>query len=218
MEEDDVPNMSRISWLIAFLPLLAMIAIMLFTQLAVAKRIEGSNTADVVDYKLTADGRYTVYRAIREADGAIELYSVPTNGGTPVRLNRTLALERAVGAYQVSADGRWVVYLAPQDNPDRNELYSVPTTGSAEDIIKLSNTQALRGKVLQFHITPDSRRVAYIVSQITEGTNELYSVAIEGPATASVRLSESVELNSQAFNFQFEPDGQVTDQISQEED
>ena len=45
---------------------------------------------DVQDFKISPDGTHVVYLADQITDGFIELFSVPINGGTAVRLNLSL--------------------------------------------------------------------------------------------------------------------------------
>ena len=46
--------------------------------------------------------------------------------------------------------------------------------------------------MLEFNISPDSARVVYRADQLTDGTGELFSVSILGPATSGVRLNRTL--------------------------
>jgi hypothetical protein len=50
----------------------------------------------ITNFRTSPNGRYAVYRADQDTDGVIELYSVLSEGGNPVRLNPLLPTGRKV--------------------------------------------------------------------------------------------------------------------------
>jgi hypothetical protein len=58
-----------------------------------------------------------------------ELFSVPIDGGAPVRLNAPLAPGGIVTDMEISPDSARVVYRADQDQDNVFELFSVPLAG-----------------------------------------------------------------------------------------
>ena len=95
--------------------------------------------ADVLDFKISPDGRWVVYRHDAEVDEARQLYSVPLAGGTPVRLCGILPSGSAVRRFCISPDSTRVGYIAGQDPPNLPAVYSVPIAGPAWAGVKLNN-------------------------------------------------------------------------------
>ena len=80
---------------------------------------------DVKNAMISPDGQWVVYRADQDTNDAIELYSVPIDGGTPTRLNGPLpAASEVLYAFDISPDSARVVYAAPQDTTGKVELYN----------------------------------------------------------------------------------------------
>jgi Tol biopolymer transport system component len=87
------------------------------------------------------------------------------------------------------ADSSRVVYVAQQDTDGDYEIYSVPITGGTAT--KLNTTLAPGGDVSfeSFFISPNNNTVIYLADQDTNGTNELFSVAIGGRAVTKLNAS-----------------------------
>jgi len=81
------------------------------------------------------------------------------------------------------------VYWAEQDTDGVFELYCVPSDGPATASVKISGPLVENGDVSWYKISPDSARVVYVADQQVDGTLELYSVPIAGPADAWVKLN-----------------------------
>jgi hypothetical protein len=114
----------------------------------------------------------------QESDGALELFSIPTSGPAPTRLNDPLVANGNVVFFSISPDGTNVVYLADQDTDEGFELFSVPITGGTP--VKLNDTLVLNGNVLDFLIDPGSSTVIYRADQDVDQVFDLYSVPISG--------------------------------------
>jgi Tol biopolymer transport system component len=151
--------------------------------------VEGGNAGD---FAISPNGQWVVYRADRDIDEVYELFSVPIHGGTPVRLNAALPAGSVVWQFQISADSRRVVYIAPQQVAGRNELFSVPIEGPAGAATKLNGPLVPGGYVGYLEISPDARRVAYTAVQVAVGVQELYSVPIDGPSSAGIKLNPAL--------------------------
>jgi hypothetical protein len=81
---------------------------------------------DVVDFLLSPDGQYVLYRADQDTDNVSELYSVPSAGpaSAGVKLNGVLVADGDVhSGFQVSPDSGRVVYMADQQTDEVRELY-----------------------------------------------------------------------------------------------
>jgi hypothetical protein len=71
------------------------------------------------------------------AESVKQLYNVPIDGGTAIKLNDTLALGGIVYTSLISPDSSRVVYLAEQEAENVREIYSVPIDGGV--ITKLNS-------------------------------------------------------------------------------
>jgi Tol biopolymer transport system component len=161
---------------------------------------------DVTTFEISPDGRYAVYRADQDTDGANELYSVLLGGGSPIRLNPLLPFGRNVISFQISPDSSRVVYIADQETTTVFELYSVPLRGPAAAGIKLNGALVALGNVIQFQISPDGSRVVYRADQQTDTVLELYSVPLGGPAAAGIKLNGALVAGGNVTNFRITPD------------
>jgi Tol biopolymer transport system component len=201
-----------------------MMASLLTPQLALAAFIKLSGTmptfGDVQDFQISPDGQYVVYRADQDTDEAIELYSVPMNGGIPVRLNGALPTGSDVADnYKISPDSSRVIYRADQQIDEVWELYSVPLAGPASAGVKLNGALVANGNVWKIEISPDSSRVIYLADQQTDGVLELYSVPLAGPAGAGVKLNGALVAGGDVIYFQVSPDSsRVVYQADQQTD
>jgi len=110
---------------------------------------------DVVNFKINPDSSSVIYRADQETNDILELYNVTIKGGSRVKLNHEMEIERGsigddVHAFELSPDGGKVVFEASwvnhiQNYPDFGnifsfnvyELFSVPINGPASEEIKI---------------------------------------------------------------------------------
>lgn len=165
-------------------------------------------------FLFSPDSTLVVYRADKETDEVIELFSVPVGGGTSTKLNDTLADggDVAINApftvddrvFHVSPDSGRVVYLADQDTEDVLELFSVPIDGGGST--KLNGTLVEGGEVdfQRKRISPDGTRVVYRADQNAFRVPELFSVPIAG-GTAT-QLNEALAFGGAVTYFVFTPD------------
>ena len=160
---------------------------------------------DVSSYQVSPDGSTVVYRADRDTDDVLEIYSVPIGGGPSTKLNDTLPRGGDVAAdFQISPDGSTVVYRADQDSDNVDELYSVPIGGGPST--KLNGPLTVGGDVRSAQISPDGSTVVYRADQDTNFTYELYSVPIGGGP--SIKLNGTLPGGGEvAAGFQVSPDG-----------
>ena len=114
----------------------------------------------------------------------------------PCRLSTGLPPSYARQQPILTPDGDTVVFEHTADAGNTRELYSIPVRGGA-DPVRLDPPQAPPSR--QITITPDGERVLYL-SDRAQG-RALFSVPINGPASAAVRLSPAV-----LGSFQVSPD------------
>ena len=110
---------------------------------------------DVENFKINPNSSSVIYRADQETNDILELYNVPIKGGSRVKLNHEMEIERGsigddVHAFELSPDGSKVVLEASWVNHIDNypeyldefsfnvyELFSVPINGPASEEIKI---------------------------------------------------------------------------------
>jgi hypothetical protein len=172
----------------------------------------GGTSLHVNNFELSPDGNWVLYQASLDETFFWDLYSVPVVGpaSSGVVLNPPFeegSYGLAIG-FQISSDSSRVVYHADQDTPLNVELYSVPIRGPASAGVKLNPPLVENGAISwgSFRITPDSSRVIYMADQDTYLVNELYSVPIEGPASACTKLNGALVVDGDVRDYRISPD------------
>ncbi len=157
--------------------------------------VEYSDVRD--DFLVSPDGLTVVYRFDPDVSGQYELYSVPSAGGTPVKLNTPLPSGGDVAIARITPDGSTVVYIADQQSDGHFSLYSVPISGGSPttlvDLVR--STGALE-------LTPDGAQVIFANrAGSSYGPVRLYSVPLGG----GVPFVLSDELST-GYSFKLSPD------------
>jgi Tol biopolymer transport system component len=161
--------------------------------------------------QFSPNGNHVVYFADQNADNVNELFSVPSAGGTAVKLNGTLVANGDVGSngILISPDSSRVIYTADQNTDNTFEIFSVPIAGGTA--VKLSGPMVAGGNVALGSggrgISPDGSRVIYVADQNTDEVQELFSVPITGGT--AVKLSGPMALGGdvQSISVSFSPNG-----------
>lgn len=131
-----------------------------------------------LDYDISPDSNYVVYKADVDTDDTTELYSVPISGTTPVKLNPPLVLDGDVDRFAITPDSQFVFYIADQEVENRQELYRIPITGGIA--VKMNADLVVGGNIRSFRIDPENNYVVYEGDQETNEVFELWSVPIIG--------------------------------------
>jgi Tol biopolymer transport system component len=169
--------------------------------------------------QISPDSSRVLYQADQTTDGVLEIYSVPSTGGTAVKLNGPLVLGGDVDEQDFSPDSIRVVYDADQTTDDVVELFIVPATGGTA--IKLNGPLVAGGDVSGFYsFSPDSSRVVYKADQVMNDVSELFSVPgtggtavkLNGPLVAGGGVSSGVEFSSDSSRVLYMAD-QNTDEV-----
>ncbi|MCB8943370.1 MAG: hypothetical protein H6658_06420 [Ardenticatenaceae bacterium] len=153
-------------------------------------------------FKISQDSSRVIFLTDWEFENDFELFSVPIDGGTPVRLNSDLPPNGAVVDFELSQDGSRVVYLAYQDAFNILELFAVPVAGGAK--YQLNDTLVPGGNVYNFVISPDSSQVVYVADQEMQGVWELYVVPLADPTADAVKLNPPLVANGDVAYYQLE--------------
>jgi Tol biopolymer transport system component len=118
---------------------------------------------------------FIAFPAIASTD-ADKLVSVPTFGD--------------VTEFEITSDGEYVVFTGDLDTDGETELYSIPLAGGTPTKL---NFGSLLG--IGFSLSPDGAWVVYTHD------NSIYSVPVNGPNSASLKLSGDDVINSGGYAF-----------------
>jgi hypothetical protein len=138
-------------------------------------------------FELSPDGRYAVYTADQELDGAFNIYSVLLPDGSPVRLGSALPAGSGVVSFEISQDSQRAVYLA--GSPSGLDLYAAPLAGPQGSAVRLTNESLPSDQILTYSLSPDGQWVVFLAKLDPSAGFELFSVPVQGPASAALKIS-----------------------------
>lgn len=144
-----------------------------------------------------------VFVSDREVDDRFELWSVPTTGGTPVKLNGVLTGDGDVQSFDIAPGSGRVAYVADQQSDEVFEAYSAPIGGGAP--VKISAPLAAGTDVLGVVYLPGGQRVIYFVLAAATGQFELWSASPLGGD--AVRLHPALAADRSITGLAISPDG-----------
>ena len=139
---------------------------------------------DVGDFHVSPDSARVVYFADQQANDVFDAWTVPIDGGTPIRLRpfATLAgsdvLATATGPL-ISPDSERVVFHANFSDLGYWELWSARVDGTGA-IVQLTEATAASHDVFGSRFSPDSSRVLYFGYQQDSVASGRYSVPSAG--------------------------------------
>lgn len=163
--------------------------------------------------QFSPDGSRVMYVADQDVDEIYEVYSVPSTGGTAVKLNEPF--DPTINSFnafkdvtstglQFSPDSSFVIYSANQDYIEAYDLYSVPSVGGP--INKLTPQLGPKESAYFASISPDSSHVVYWSDHDVHGVYDLYSIPSTGGAR--VKLNDPLPTWADVRNdFRLTPDG-----------
>lgn len=134
---------------------------------------------EIREFSITPDGTYVIFRGGESTD---ELYSIPTTGGSPIKLNTPLVSGQDVLDFQVSPSltADYVVYRADEEVDELFELFSVPYNGAGDPIRLFGPTTDPTTDAQDYQITPNGLAVVYIADRSVDERFDLGAVAITG--------------------------------------
>jgi formylglycine-generating enzyme required for sulfatase activity len=153
---------------------------------------------DVHAFAVSPDGQRVVYMADQDTDDLLEFYSVPIQGPPSAGVKISGPMSPGGNMYywflvKFSPDSQRVVYKVDQETPGVWDLYSVPIVGPSSAGVKLNRPISGSGSAYtDYSITPDGSRVVFTAPSEDDYVYDLYSVPIEGPASAAVKLNRTL--------------------------
>lgn len=154
--------------------------------------------------QFSPDGANVLYLADQFVDEKVELFCVPSVGGTATKLSGDML---AVGDVETDAkfspDGSHVLFRADQRTDNVIELFSTPITGG--EPLLLNAPLVLGGNVVRFAFTPDGSEVIYLADQEVDEVFELFAVPSSGGAVR--KLSGPLVAGGNVVDWKFSPDG-----------
>jgi len=133
---------------------------------------------------------------VTDITGALELWSVPANGGWPVQLTD---LGEQVSSVDVAPDGKNIIVASDYGGDERPDLFLLPSAGGAAENI----TKSTRAETSPAY-SPDGKRLAFIADPGEPFVFQLFVMDLE--------TRRERQLTSEAVNVFFpvwSPDGKL---------
>jgi hypothetical protein len=162
-------------------------------------------TGDVLDFAVSPDSSWVVFRARETDTDAPGFYSVPCDGSVaPVRLDLPRPQALVQPDYTISPDSLGVAYRHDQDADELFELFVVRIDGSTTPL-KRNGPLVPQGDVLSFAFAEGGLRLLYRADQDADGRFEIFTAPTFGGA--AVRLSAPLVAGGSVREFRVAPDG-----------
>jgi len=180
------------------------------------KKLSGTlvDGGDVVDFRISPDGKFVAYVADQDNPQVFELYVSETDkliGDKEVKVSATMAgngIKKIVtGEYAFSwaSDSSRIAYLADQGTAGVIELFSVLPNGTSN--IRLSGDLGSDGNVVEFLWAPDTSRIVYLANQDVVNALELYSV-LPNVTNSSQKITSGFDPGENVIDFAWAPSSQ----------
>ncbi|GMU66117.1 MAG: hypothetical protein AMXMBFR36_23910 [Acidobacteriota bacterium] len=161
------------------------------------------DSAEIRWERVTSSFARFVYIADTLVDDRFELWSVPTAGGTPVKLNGVLTGEGDVQSFDLAPGGARVAYVADQQTNDVFEAYTVPVAGGGP--VKVSAALPAGSDVSAVVMLAGGQRLIYLVVAEATGQAELWGASVFGGDAA--RLHPALGPDRNLAGLAVAPDG-----------
>ena len=167
----------------------------------VNNKLSGNITGDgkVIDYKISPDGRQTVFLADVMGDGKQMLYIVRTLGGEVMLLSTDLPEDCRVEHFLITPDSSSVVYRTVTNAADSCGLYSVSVKGGTPIVLDPRTSGV---ELEDIRITDDSANVLYVQNRLPSSST-LYLVPIRGGPRQMI-----IDESDVILNYKTTPDSQ----------
>jgi hypothetical protein len=158
---------------------------------------------------VTLDSATVVFGADLEGDLKFRLYTVPIGG--PSSAAQRISVDMAPGGdvtgwYSGDVD-QYEVYAVESVVDGSSQLFRVPATGPEADNIPLTATPVSGGTIEYSRFSPQGDRVYFWGDFAIDGIEELFSVPLDGPPDAVVKVSAPIVPGGNVLSgFQWTPD------------
>lgn len=165
----------------------------------------GGTTID--DAGVSPDGEWIVYTNDSSAfPGSHELWSVRRGAGSArISLSGSPGAGSEVEEFQIAPDSRRVVYRL--QTPSGPQLWSVPIGGPDSSAVLLTPALAAGASTIGFSISPDGARVVFDAEVDAVDQASVWSVPVDGPGAAAVRLSPAPVAGGGLSSWRVTPNG-----------
>jgi hypothetical protein len=154
-------------------------------------------------------GEWAVYIADAVTDGRDELWSVPADGHeAPTRRSDTVPPGRDVFSFRLTPSGNRLVYLANLGPVDELNLHTTSTFGITSHV-QLTNRNPFAPNpysVRSYTVSPDSQRVAFIVSPNADWDGVAMEQSLANPVTNPEILLEVTGADATEYSIGYLPD------------
>lgn len=166
---------------------------------------------DVLEQHFSPDGSRVVFRADRDRDEVVELWSVPADGSGPeLKISAPMPDSGDVLDFCIAPDSATVVYRADASADEVVELWRAPI-GASGGAVKIGPTLWSAGDVQAGYVVdPGSQRVLYRATYVVQPFQELFrlmSVNLSGDPVP-VDLFGDLATHGTIRGFDLAPDGQ----------
>jgi hypothetical protein len=159
-----------------------------------APLVEGGG---VTGFRVSADGRWVVYRADQQAVGRFELHAVPITGGRAVRVNGPLFEHGDVQEdFVIGPDSRSVFFRANPGSSAAMDLFRGSVSGR-QPPARLHRPDL--GVAERLFLAPDGARVLYTKGEVLATRGPLFSAPIDGLLEAVALAPDVDPLSFQGF-------------------
>ncbi len=160
-----------------------------------ANLVNGGNVS-FSKFEISPNSQRVVYIADQDIDDVNQLYSVPLEGGTSIRINGNVLLSGDVRSFRISSDSQRVVYEASDAVNTSVELFSVPISSRLPSPLTVGALQN-NLSISQYLISENSQHVVYELfdpSSSSTSSTMIFSESITGgqPVTLSSDVRPSV--------------------------
>jgi len=160
----------------------------------------------VTHFRISPDAQRVVYRVDLAVPAQFELFAVPVDGGTTVRVSGPLFRDGDVQSdFVIAPDSLSVFYRANPTLRNALDLFRGSTLGR-QPATRINPAHSAGRTVEEFRLTPDGRTLVYRADSAAGERFELYRAASDGSDEPRV-LNGPLAVLGDVHSFELSPDG-----------
>jgi hypothetical protein len=182
-------------------------------------RVSGTLTiigdgGDVFDFEWAPDSSRIAFRADKDTNGIIELYTNrPLVTSTPIKVSGIFPAQGDVialagvdkDAFEWAPDSTRLAYMADQTNDNLFELFTALPSVAGAPIKVSADLSGTSKDVLEFKWAPNGSRIAYLADQDDNDVFELYTATPGGTDNDKVSVTPT-DPDGDVWDFAWAPD------------